>query len=228
MTEFLMALTILLFGSGISAAKTPSYVESIRQITCSVDPTKIKVGTGNVIGQDRILTAFHVVSGKGACEFNDRPITKVIYANADEDIAVLEVETGFLPILPTTCTGFKTGVQYMAFGYPGFLERDAWRPRIRIEGTFPNSKFIVEQVRVARPVLAANILTALATFKDFAPTPNDPITSHHLRMMQGSVFPGMSGGAIMDGLGFITGVITATNGVNSSNRDLAETGLCRK
>lgn len=227
MSEFLMALIFALMGASAQAAATPSYVEGIRQVSCTVSPELGAIGTANVIKKNRILTAHHVVTGKSDCEFNGKPITNVLYSNADEDIAVLEVDTGFLPVIPYSCKGFETDQPYMALGYPGSFAQIVWRPRITMTGHFPNSKFSIDMVRDTKPVLAANILIAQDGFKDFEGTQVYPVTSHHLRKMKGSVMPGMSGGGVLDHNAVIIGIITATNGVDSTNRDLADTGLCK-
>lgn len=227
---------ILMFSLMVAAIAATTYIhapsfteklESIRPVSCDVSDEFSSEGSGTVIAEDRVLTAFHVVrQARSPCVFNGEHTTKLIYANADEDLAVIEVETHDLKPIPIDCSGIRNGVQYQGFGYPGFIQAENRKVRLIKTGEFPNIDYQVE-IEEGPPVLASTPLVANGGYRTFKKTEEYPFTSHDLRMMEGNVYVGMSGGPVISRKGKINGSINAIMGSAAAIRDLRDTNLCR-
>jgi hypothetical protein len=89
--------------------------ESIGMVVC-VTETGIASGTGTIVGENTVLTAFHVISGGGECYFKDR---RVALGAMDPtlDYAVLIQDTRGNKGLDINCNGIQNGQSYDMLGY---------------------------------------------------------------------------------------------------------------
>jgi len=224
---------LLLLSSFLHMMVTPvslpgmAVADSVREIECPLTDEVASQGSATVISKNMVLTDYHVIyKSTGACLFDGSPTVRVLYANADEDIAVLAVDTGALKPIPISCTGMVPGNDYLALGYPGYLNH-GYDARLVVTGKFPNLKFSTELVEKP-PVLGAQLVVATAVHIDTPATEDYPFVSHDLTVMLRNVYEGMSGGPILNDQDQITGLVTSLYGKeNSANRDLKGTGLCR-
>lgn len=172
-------------------------MKSISQVICGN-----MTGTVEVVGQGRMVTAFHVVadergSPKTNCMVKGRP-AKVISYDSKLDFAILNGDTYKSDYYLYDCNGFTQGQLYIAVGYPG-------------------GRFV------------ANLLVAGSIASETMETKTKQ-TFHGMRMLQGAVYPGMSGGPIVDLSGRVVGIVNATN-LNHTTayaRELRDTELCSK
>lgn len=157
------------------------------------------VGTGEIIGQNRIMTAAHVVGKAEACRIGILQAV-VVENNADLDYAILEVPTGMVrrPVR-LSCAGFVSGQTYYAIGYAH--GRD----------------------------FAITRLTATSRFDENGKDSEFGTLFTHTRILDGEVYRGMSGGPIVNQDGVVVGITSATIvGIRPQalSRELKNTTIC--
>lgn len=141
-------------------------------------------GTGFLYGDGRLMTNAHVVAGVTDPEIiiNDTSVTaQVVFYNSDLDVAVLEFDSGALPILQFDKTA-EPGDGVAILGYPQDGPYDVQPGRIRSDQRL-RSPNIYGDGTVIREVFA----------------------------VRGLVRPGNSGGPIVDSAGNVVGVVFAAS-----------------
>lgn len=155
-------------------------------------------GTGVVISQTTIMTAAHVLTGTTCIDEANGVTVTPFYEDELHDIAFARLEQGeFTRWFRLSCDGFRGGRDYSAIGYQ--FGRDLVETR----------------------------LTATFGFTTDDSHNDDGRSSPHLRVLEGDIYKGMSGGPIVDEDGVVVGINTATdhNGFGFS-RELRDTILC--
>jgi hypothetical protein len=89
--------------------------ESIGQVIC-VSEGGISSGTGTIVGENTILTAFHVISSGGECYFKERRVS-LSAIDPTLDYAVLTQDTRGNKGLDINCDGIRNGTSYDMLGY---------------------------------------------------------------------------------------------------------------
>lgn len=171
-------------------------LDTVKLIYCSVNG-HIVVGSGVVIGKNRIITANHVVYDSDACMIEQKEV-KIVKQYPEIDFAVLSMDLGDeVPITPISCDGFVVGDTYFSIGYS--------------YGT----DFAMTKLKNTNNLM------------DFPKTQQYPFYSHGLNLLNGLAFEGMSGGPIINMDGQIVGITNMSNqGSMVGSRSLSETPLC--
>jgi S1-C subfamily serine protease len=141
-------------------------------------------GTGFLISDDRLMTNAHVVAGVSDPEVlvgDDEVDARVVYYNADLDVAVLAVDGVDRPHLRFDLTA-RSGDGGAVLGYPQDGPYDVQPVRIRAEQRL-RSPDIYGQGKVLREVYS----------------------------LRGTIRPGNSGGPMVSSAGDVTGVVFAAS-----------------
>lgn len=157
------------------------------------------VGTGEIIAPNTVMTAAHVVGDATECRIG-QAVAVVTENNRALDYAILTVPTTALhQKMKISCRGFVAGRTYYAIGYAH--GRD----------------------------FAITRLVATSRFERDGVDRRSGTPFTHTRILDGEVFPGMSGGPIVDQDGVQVGITSATSiGVHSRalSRELKDTSVC--
>ncbi len=144
-------------------------------------------GSGFVYAEDRLMTNAHVVAGVDDPEVvvgDDTTDARVVFYDSDLDVAVLEFDSGAIPVLPFTLPGEPAQPKdpVAILGYPQDGPFDIESARIRAKQTL-RSPDIYGDGAVIRDVFS----------------------------IRGLVRPGNSGGPIVDSAGQVAGVVFAAS-----------------
>ena len=144
-------------------------------------------GSGFVYAEDRLMTNAHVVAGVDDPEVvvgDDTTDARVVFYDSDLDVAVLEFDSGAIPVLPFTLPGEPAQPKdpVAILGYPQDGPFDIESGRIRAKQTL-RSPDIYGDGAVIRDVFS----------------------------IRGLVRPGNSGGPIVDSAGQVAGVVFAAS-----------------
>lgn len=159
------------------------------------------VGTGVVVGQNKIITASHVVHGGEKCRvtldvYGRHGVSAtVIHDDPLNDFAILETKTNLGNPYSISCDGFQEGQEYTVFGF-----------------------------EFGRRFMAGDA-TAKGVYRVVSPTGETM-----LRSLSGHTEEGMSGGPLLDISGSVVGIVIGKlkNGPPVIlSRDLSDTPLCQ-
>ena len=144
-------------------------------------------GSGFVYAEDRLMTNAHVVAGVDDPEVvvgDETTDARVVFYDSDLDVAVLEFDSGAIPVLPFTLPGEPAQPKdpVAILGYPQDGPFDIESARIRAKQTL-RSPDIYGDGAVIRDVFS----------------------------IRGLVRPGNSGGPIVDSAGQVAGVVFAAS-----------------
>jgi S1-C subfamily serine protease len=144
-------------------------------------------GSGFLYAEDRLMTNAHVVAGVDDPEVivgDDTTDARVVFYDSDLDVAVLEFDSGAIPVLPFTAPGDPAQPKdpIAILGYPQDGPFDIETGRIRAKQTL-RSPDIYGDGAVIRDVFS----------------------------IRGLVRPGNSGGPIVDSAGQVAGVVFAAS-----------------
>lgn len=157
------------------------------------------VGTAEVIGKNKLMTAAHVVGNNAVCQVGSSPAV-VTENNKALDYAIIDVTTSAVAQpMKISCAGFQPRKTYYAIGYAH--GRD----------------------------FAITRLVATANFEEEGRDGRTGTLFTHTRILQGEVFSGMSGGPIVDENGVQVGIVAATvTGIHprALSRELKDTSVC--
>lgn len=155
------------------------------------------VGTAFIVEGDQLVTAEHVIGDKPILCTIDSKPVKMLYRSKALDFSVVGWPTLGRQRYEIDCRGFITGQTYYAIGFPNH-----------------GNDFVVTP------------LTATADFAD-AYDPKSGLQFVHVRTLIGPIYPGMSGGPIINIQGKVVGTVQATSvGSIARSRELRDTYLC--
>lgn len=214
---FLLLIVLVVFYGWATLSIRPTYQEQpvrqetagtyyeinlslIRRIRC-YDPIseKMALGTSFIISHGTMITAAHVLRGYCVDDYTGKPVW-IGYNDEDSDFAILN----FIQESPIP--------QYIQFSCKGYQPRQIYRA----VGFF-HGKELRETTLKSREVTTHSKAII------------DGKKRKNLRIFDGALYSGMSGGPVFDQHGVVIGINTATNPNEklAFSRDLRDTVLCQ-
>lgn len=221
MKKFLTVISslFLLFSPAPAAAqridKVPPTMDlsAVRYIICTTSDGDEYSGSGYLIGPKIMATAFHVAEGGWMTMPKKDPVCYDIATQTRVVTYKLDIKHDFALM---TGVGLPTNIPYLKY--------NCSRP---IPGHAYTSYGVTDYGQPA-PIFRTNVIIATDKFStaDNKDTWVENMPSPGLRIYQGVIAPGMSGGPVADLLGNIVSFNSAGDDKTTDNFDLADTPLC--
>lgn len=180
-------------------------LENIRNIRCIREPTENGTisafrGTAFYIGDNRFVTAAHIIENSTHCIDSSGIVVTVDYIDGNNDIALLSMGNNILERLTplrVNCDGYHNNTIYHSFGYSG------------ISG-FSMANLIATEYQTSSTYKIEGTLVA------------------GMNVLSGTIEPGMSGGPIFNDNGEVVGLNNARtlDGNYAFSYDLKDTIIC--
>jgi hypothetical protein len=178
-------------------------LSAIRYIYCTKGDSGY-TGSAFLIGDHELATARHVAHGDKCYDVATHTQVKMFYEDTRHDFALMVAPSlpTNIPYLRYRCDGIKAGHPYMSYGVTDF-QQDV--PILR-ENTIRATKDIIKED------------DAVDEFPH----------SKGMRLFDGAIAPGMSGGPVTDIDGYVVAVNNAGDGHQTLLFDIKDSALCKK
>lgn len=196
-----LALSSLSTGEIIDPRPADLDLSAVRFIDC-----KDWTGTGFLVADGILVTALHVGNGEDCRDGQTGEPLSLYKKDEANDLAFM---TGNLPTnipyIKMSCEPYKKNEKYFAYGITGY--------------------------GVSRPILRMNSLTYTGRYtdKDFyiRGMHGEATTSPGMALFDGFVAPGMSGGPVVDSLGYAHSLVNASNNKRFESYEFSRSILCQ-
>ena len=176
-------------------------LSAIRSITC-VGLGEIYIGSGSIIGDREVLTANHIANGGGKCfDTKTKAPLKTYKTDAKHDLAIMSGdEPTDIPYQKYSCSRFITDKPYLSYGITSYGQPEL--------------------------IFRNNVITATKEYTEPGDTLDDGTPVDHMRVFNGVIAPGMSGGPVTDINGYAHALNNAGDDKTTILYEFADTALC--